>query len=90
MRRRPAVCDFSRALKHLEQTIRLYNPNAHASFANTQGFGHEVNAHSYAALCYDYLGHPDRALALSEDAVALAKRLEHHARKGRAAYPPYV
>ncbi len=69
--------NFSRALQHFEQTIRLYNPSEHASFAYTQGFDHGVNAHSYAALCHFYLGHPDRALAVSEAAVALAKRLEH-------------
>ena len=69
--------DFSRALKHFEETIRLYNPSEHASLAYTLGFDQGVNAHAYAALCHSYLGHPDRALALSEAAVGLARRVEH-------------
>jgi predicted ATPase len=68
---------FSRALRHFEQAIRLYDPGEHASLAYTVGSDRGVNAHSYAALCHSYLGHPDRALALSEAAVALAKRVEH-------------
>jgi len=36
-----------------------------------------VNARAFAAWCHLYLGHPDRALAVSEEAVALAKRVEH-------------
>jgi predicted ATPase len=69
--------NFSRALRHFEQAIGLYNPSEHASFAHTLGFDRGVNAHAYAALCHFYLGHPDRALALSEESVALAKRVEH-------------
>ncbi len=68
---------FSPALQHFEQAIGLYNPSAHASFAYALGFDRGVAAHSYAALCHSYLGRPDQALALSEAAVALAKRVEH-------------
>jgi predicted ATPase len=68
---------FSRALKHFEQTIRLYDPGEHASLAYTVGSDRGVNAHSYAAQCHSYLGHPDQALTLSTQAVALAKRVEH-------------
>jgi predicted ATPase len=31
----------------------------------------------FAAACHLYLGHPDRALAMGEEAVVLAKRVEH-------------
>ncbi len=41
------------------------------------GFDSGVNAHANAILCHVYLGHPDRALVVSEAAVALAKRVEH-------------
>jgi len=68
---------FSRALQHFEQAIGLYNPSAHASFAYALGFDRGVAAYSYVALCHSYLGHPDQALAVSEAAVALAKRLDH-------------
>jgi class 3 adenylate cyclase/predicted ATPase len=69
--------DFSRALQHLEQVIELYNPSEHRSLAYTAGFDRGVAAHAQAALCHVYLGHPDRALAMSEEAMVLAKRVEH-------------
>jgi predicted ATPase len=68
---------FSRALQHFEQGIRLYNPSAHGSLAYTVGEDWGVHAHAFTAWCRVYLGHPDQALALSEEAVALAKRVEH-------------
>jgi class 3 adenylate cyclase/predicted ATPase len=70
-------CKFSRALQHFEHSIKLYNPREHGSLAYTVGFDRGVTAHAYAAWCHMYLGHPDRALAFSEEAVALAKRVEH-------------
>ena len=68
--------DLSRALGHFEQAIALYDPGAHASFAYALG-DRAGAAHTHAALCHLYLGRPDRALALSEEAVALAKRTDH-------------
>jgi tetratricopeptide (TPR) repeat protein len=69
--------NFSRALHHFEQSIKSYDPSEHGSLAYTVGFDSGVGAHLYAALCHAYLGLPDRALAVSEAAVALAKRVEH-------------
>jgi len=68
---------FSRALHHFEHTIKLYNPSEHGPLAYAVGYDSCVNAQGYAASCHIYLGHPDRALALSEAAGALAKRVEH-------------
>jgi class 3 adenylate cyclase/predicted ATPase len=68
---------FARALPHLEHSIRLYDPSAHGSLAYAAGLDRGVAAHGYAAWCHGCLGHPDRALAFSEEAVALAKRVEH-------------
>ncbi|MFI5366449.1 MAG: hypothetical protein ACHQ4J_12585 [Candidatus Binatia bacterium] len=68
---------LSRALQHFEHSIKLYNPSEHGSLAYTAGFAYGVAAHAWAAVCHVYLGHPDRALALSEEAVALARRVEH-------------
>jgi class 3 adenylate cyclase/predicted ATPase len=68
---------FSRALHHLEHSIRLYNPHEHGSLAYTMGFDCGVVARSYAAACHVYCGHPDRALVVSDEAVALAQRLEY-------------
>ena len=68
---------FSQALQHFEHSVKLYNPREHGSLAYTVGHDYGVCAHGYAAMCHVYLGNPDRALALSEAAVALAKRVEH-------------
>ncbi|MCX5738029.1 MAG: tetratricopeptide repeat protein, partial [Proteobacteria bacterium] len=68
---------FSRALQHLEQSIGLYNPSEHGSLAYTVANDPGVRAHSLASQCHVYLGHLDRALAVSEAAVALARRVEH-------------
>ena len=68
---------FSQALHHFEQSIKLYNPSKHGSLAYTVGIDYGVLALAYAAQCHFFLGHPDRALALNEAAVALAKRVEH-------------
>ncbi len=68
---------FSQALQHFEQSMRLYNPREHGSLAYTVGQDRGVHAHGYAAWCHAHLGHLARALAVSAQAVALAKRVEH-------------
>jgi class 3 adenylate cyclase/predicted ATPase len=68
---------LSWALQHFEHSIKLYNPSAHGSLAYAVGVDRGVSANAFAAWCAFYLGHPDRALVLSEEAVALAKRVEH-------------
>ena len=68
---------FSRALPHFEHSIRMYDPGTHGSLAYAAGIDRGINAHVFAALCHVYLGHPDRALALSAEGVALARRGAH-------------
>jgi class 3 adenylate cyclase/predicted ATPase len=68
---------YLRALHHFEQTVKFYNPSAHRSMAYTTGLDQGVGARSVASQCYLYLGYPDRALAVGEEAVTLAKRVEH-------------
>ena len=68
---------FSRALQHFEQTMAFYNPSAHASLAYAVGSDRGVVARAFASLCHFCLGHPDRALAVNEEAVVLAQRIEH-------------
>lgn len=68
---------FARAAEHYGRAVSLYDPREHASFARTLGWDRGVNAHAYLAWCHLYLGQHDRALALSEAAVELARRLEH-------------
>ena len=69
--------EFPQALHHLEQTIELYDPAEHASLAHTFGNDRGVASRIYAAWCHWFLGRPDRALATTQDAVALARRVEH-------------
>jgi predicted ATPase/class 3 adenylate cyclase len=68
---------FARAAEHYGQATTLYDPREHASFARTLGWDRGVNAHAYLAWCHLYLGHHDRALALSEQSVDLARHLDH-------------
>ncbi len=68
---------FARALHHFEESIRLYSPSEHGPLAYPVGYDSGVVARAYAALCQVYLGHPDRALAVSEETMTLAKRVEH-------------
>jgi predicted ATPase len=68
---------FARAAEHYGQATALYDPREHASFARTLGWDRGVNGHAYLAWCHLYLGHHDRALALSDKAVGLAKRIDH-------------
>jgi predicted ATPase len=67
--------EFSRALQHLEQTIRLDDASDRASFVG-RGIDWDpgVLSRSAAAFCCWVLGQPDRALALSQEAVLLAER----------------
>jgi predicted ATPase len=69
--------EFSRALHHFEQVIGLYDFKEHAPLAHTVGIDRGVVTRSSAAQCQFALGYPDRGLATSQEAVALARRVEH-------------
>ncbi len=69
--------DFVGALQHLEHSAHLYDPAAHAALAYSSGIDRGINSRGYAALCHLYIGHLDRALAVSEAAVALARQVRH-------------
>ncbi len=68
---------FSRALYHFEQSMGLYDPSVHGSLAYTMGIDRGVQAYAFGSQCHVYCGHLDRALVLSETAVALAQRVQH-------------
>ncbi|MEO8604645.1 MAG: AAA family ATPase [bacterium] len=69
--------DFASALRHLEHAADLYDPAAHAALAYSTGIDRGINSRGYAALCHLYIGHLDRALAVSEAAVVLARQVRH-------------
>jgi predicted ATPase len=67
--------EFSRALHHFEQAIGLYDFKERAPLVHTvERVG--VFSRSFVAWCQLVLGYPDRGLATSREAVALARRVE--------------
>ncbi len=68
---------FAQALEHFEQSIALYDPSEHGSLAYGVAIDRGVHAYALAAWCHVYLGHPDRAVSMSEEAVVLGTRSEH-------------
>jgi tetratricopeptide (TPR) repeat protein len=71
------LADFPTALEHLEQTIQLYDEERHAVLAFQFGQDFGVVARSHAAVDLWHLGFPERALAITEEALALARKLSH-------------
>lgn len=70
-----SLADFGPALDHKEQALRLYDPEQHASLALQFGHDFGVVSRSQAALDLWYLGYPERALAMSEEALCLARKV---------------
>jgi class 3 adenylate cyclase/predicted ATPase len=75
---RAAFGEFALAYRHVEAGLGVYDPERHASSAFVYA-GHDagVCAHTAGALLSWLLGHPDRALRLAREGVALAERLDH-------------
>ncbi len=69
--------EFSRCRHHLEQAIGLYDFNEHAPLAHTLGRDTGVSSRACASWCHVQLGHPDRGLAICQEAVALARRVKY-------------
>lgn len=69
--------DFESARRHLEEGIALYESQDEIpdpfQFLQHPGLG----CRSYAAWVLWYLGSPDRALAVSHEALALGRQLDH-------------
>ncbi len=65
------------ALAHLEQGIALYDPQQSQTLALSRGTDPGVVCLSRAAWALWWLGYPDQALARSQEAVALARRLSN-------------
>ena len=72
-----ALGQHSAALRELRKAIAIHDPDRHAStaFAYGQDFG--VACRCQAAFSLWFLGYPDQASRLNEEAVALAERLNH-------------
>src|SRR5262249_30234804 len=71
------VGDLAPARGHLEQGIHLYDPQIHCSHAFVYVLDPGSYSKSHLAIVLWLLGYPDRALAKSNEALALARDLAH-------------
>jgi predicted ATPase len=65
------------ALHELEQAIAIHDPEKHAATAFAFGQDSGVVCRSQAAFSLWFLGYPDKAKRMNEEAVALAERIKH-------------
>jgi DNA-binding SARP family transcriptional activator/predicted ATPase len=73
-----ALGEYTTARAHLERVIAFYNPEQHhRSFVFLRGSDAGVSALAYEACCMWCLGYPDQALKRSQEALALARELNH-------------
>jgi predicted ATPase/DNA-binding SARP family transcriptional activator len=70
--------EYTTARVHLEQVIAFYDPDQHhRSLVLLRGSDAGVSALAYDACCLWCLGYPDQALKRSQEALALARALDH-------------
>ena len=70
--------EFTAALAHLEKVIAFYGPQEHHhSFLLLRGSDAGVSALAYDACCLWCLGYPEQALNRGQEALALARELDH-------------
>jgi adenylate cyclase len=73
-----ALGEYMAARDHLQQVISFYKPHTHHQpFVYLRGSDAGVGALAYDACCLWCLGYPDQALKRSQEAVALARELDH-------------
>ncbi|MDH4135985.1 MAG: AAA family ATPase, partial [Anaerolineae bacterium] len=69
---------YTTALTHLERVIAFYNPERHhRSLVVLSVSDAGLSALAYAACCLWCLGYPEQALKRSQQALALARELDH-------------
>jgi class 3 adenylate cyclase/predicted ATPase len=71
------VGKFALSQSHLEQGIALYDPISHHALSHQVGNHPHVELLSYLGIALFCFGSPDRALTLSNAAIAEARRLAH-------------
>jgi DNA-binding SARP family transcriptional activator/predicted ATPase len=70
--------EYTAARTHLDQVITFYNPEQHhRSFVYLRGSDAGPSALAYDACCLWCLGYPEQALKHSQEALALARELDH-------------
>jgi class 3 adenylate cyclase/predicted ATPase len=68
---------FASSRLHLEEAFALYDCDSHRSLTHQIGFQPRVGSQAVIGIVLFCLGFPDRALAQSNAAIALARRLVH-------------
>jgi predicted ATPase len=69
--------DSTQARSHLERAIALHEPNGQRLHASVHGQDFGVSARARESHVMWFLGYPDQAIAISQEALALAKELCH-------------
>jgi predicted ATPase len=70
--------EYTTALGHLERVIAFYNPERHhRSLVVLSVADAGLSALAYAACCLWCLGYPEQALKRSQEALTLARELDH-------------
>jgi adenylate cyclase len=73
-----ALGEYATAREHLQRVVSFYEPSAHHQpVVYLRGSDAGVSALAYDACCLWCLGYPDQALKRSQEAVALARELDH-------------
>jgi len=72
-----ALGEYVAAHVHLEQTIAFYEPHHHQTLVSLCVANPGPSAIAYDACCLWCLGYPDQALRRSEEALTLARELDH-------------
>ncbi|NVO54199.1 AAA family ATPase [Rhodobacteraceae bacterium B1Z28] len=65
------------AYEHLEQALKLYNPDDHGHLAYIYGSDHAAITSCFLSMAVWMRGEPDRALEIQKQAVAAAQELKH-------------
>ena len=68
---------FGASRDHFELGIRLYEPNHHGSLVESHGIDPGIVCLSYLGYVLWFLGCPDRARAVSDQALTQAKEMQH-------------
>jgi predicted ATPase len=67
--------NFPLALEHCEKALALYGPDEASNNFFVDALNPGVAVRCFGSWCLWFLGHPDRAVAAIQEAVALARRL---------------
>jgi tetratricopeptide (TPR) repeat protein len=69
--------DFGQARDHLEHMATFYDPEQHSSLAFVYGADLGIQCLAWLAWVLWFLGYPDQALHRSQEALALARKVDH-------------